>query len=176
MKKKFTTKNLVLCGLFIALQIISTRFLAIEFADRRYSFSFLVTAATGAIVGPGLAALIGVISDLIGNTLFGKFAFFPGFTLNAALSGLIYGYFLHRENLSIKNILISGTVVTLFISVILTTTWVSMMTGNPFKVALITRIPSMTINYVMKMVVLPIVLPSLVKPCKRELDRIGATF
>lgn len=173
MKRKLNTKVIVLMGLFIALQIVASRFLSIEFQDKKYGFAFLVNALTGALFGPVLSVPIGVIADITGNFLFGKFGYFPGFTLNAIIEAFIYGYFLHRENLKIKDIIIASVLSTLIVSVLLTTLWVSMMTGNPFKIALITRIPSMVINFLLKIVLLPVVLPTLVRTCRRELKNMG---
>ena len=84
MNKKFSTKKIVMLALFVALEVIASRFLAIEFIDKKFSFTFIVTATMGALFGPWFAALTGVVSDIIGNLLFGKFGFFPGFTLTAA--------------------------------------------------------------------------------------------
>lgn len=173
MRKKIDTKKLVMLGLFIALEVIASRFLAIEFIDRKFSFTFLVTATMGALFGPWFAAGAGVLSDIIGNLLFGKFGFFPGFTLTAAVTGFIYGYFLHKEDLKTRDIIIAAVLVTLIPNAILNTLWVSIMTKNPFVVKFISRIPTQIINLTIKLIVLPILLPRIVKPCKREMLRLG---
>lgn len=160
-------------GLFIALEVISSRFLAIEFVDRKFSFTFVVTATMGALFGPWFAAGTGVISDILGNLLFGKFGYFPGFTLTAAVTGFIYGYFLHKEDLKTKDIIIAAVLVTLIPNAILNTLWVSIMTKNPFFVSFISRIPTQVINLAIKLIVLPILLPRIVKPCKREMEKLG---
>lgn len=173
MNKKFSTKKVVMLALFVALEVIASRFLAIEFIDKKFSFTFIVTATMGALFGPWFAALTGVVSDIIGNLLFGKFGFFPGFTLTAAVTGFIYGYFLHKEDLKTKDIIIAAVLVTLIPNAIMNTLWVSIMTKNPFIVKFISRIPLQIVNLGIKLVVLPILLPRIVKPCKHEMERLG---
>lgn len=173
MNKKFNTKKLVMLGLFIALEVIASRFLAIEFIDRKYSFTFIVTATMGALFGPWFSVIAGIVADIVGNMLFGKYGFFPGFTLTAAVTGFIYGYFLHKDEIKLKDIIISTLLVTLIPNAILNTLWVSIMTKNPFVVSLISRGPALLINFVLKLVVLPILLPRIVRPCRRELTRVG---
>ena len=96
-KPNIMNKNYVvmLCGLFIALQVVLGRFLAIDLAFLRISFIFVPIALGGAIFGPLWNGLICVAADIVGFLLVpGQGAFFPGFTLSAFLTGFAYGFFL----------------------------------------------------------------------------------
>lgn len=170
---KQSTKRLVMLALFVALEIIASRFLSVEFIDKKFSFTFIVTATMGALFGPWFAALAGVVSDIIGNGLFGKFGFFPGFTLTAAVTGFIYGYFLHKDDLKIKDIVIASVLVTLIPNALMNTLWVSIMTKNPFIVKLISRVPLQVMNLVIKLIVLPLLLPRILPTLKGEMKRLG---
>ena len=66
--------------------------------------------------------------------------FFFGFTLNAMLSGIIYGSILYRKPVSWKRILIAKFLVKLFINCVLGTYWLSMLYGNAFLVLLPARL------------------------------------
>ena len=92
MRKYYIT---ILCGLFIALQVVLGRWLAIDVVFMRISFVFVPIALGGAILGPLWNGLICVAADIAGFVLFpGQGAFFPGFTLSAFLTGYTYGFFL----------------------------------------------------------------------------------
>lgn len=49
------------------------------------------------IFGPKYSAIIAGLGDLIGAILFPFGAYFPGFTISAAMMGLVYGIFLYKK-------------------------------------------------------------------------------
>lgn len=51
----------------------------------------------GYIFGPKYSAIIAGLGDLIGAILFPFGAYFPGFTISAAMMGLVYGIFLYKK-------------------------------------------------------------------------------
>ena len=97
MKQQKTTKIMVTCALLVALQVILARFLSINTTFVVVNFSFLAVALAGILFGPLWGMAVGGVSDLVGASLFPFGAFFPGFTLTAALVGLVYGAFLHTK-------------------------------------------------------------------------------
>ena len=62
----------------------------------RISFTFVPMALTGWLFGPVPAMAVGFCGDIIGANVFPSGSFFPGFTVTAVLSGLIYGLILYR--------------------------------------------------------------------------------
>ena len=91
MKKTYAT---ILCGLFIALQIVFERILVIDAGYMRISLVFIPYALGGAIFGPLWNGVMSAAADIIGFLIApGQGAFFPGFTLSAFLSGFAYGFF-----------------------------------------------------------------------------------
>lgn len=138
MNKKF--KILVTVSLLISLEIILTRFLSITTPIVRIGFGFLPIAICGMLYGPVWAGTAGLISDLIGAILFPSGAYFPGFTLSAILTGVIFGFFLHDKEMSSVKLLFAVLINNIGISLLLNTLWLTILTGSPFIALIPTRI------------------------------------
>ncbi len=144
MNRKITTKDLALLGLLLALKIILGRYLAIDFTIVRISFAFVVNALIGYLFGPWVGAGMGAIGDILGYFGFPQtYAYFPGYTLSAAISGFVYGYFLYYKkwptSSSLKfhiRLILAVSIVAIFCNLILGTIWTSMVIGKSFMVLL----------------------------------------
>lgn len=134
------TRRMVFVGLLIALQVVLTRFLGIETPIVRVSFGFLPLALSGMLFGPLVGGVTGAAADIVGMLIFPKGAYFPGFTVSTALSGVVYGFFLYKKPKSLLNISISAIAITLFINLGLNTLWLSMMTGKAVYAIIAPRI------------------------------------
>lgn len=136
--RKNTTK-LVVFALLIALQIVLSRWLSINLQFLKIGFSFVPIMFAGYLYGASGGVIVAVVSDLIGAiTINTQGAFFPGFTVSAALVGFIYG-------LSLKNVttgkIIAGVIIKeLLCSLLLNTCWLSIMYHSSFTALLATRI------------------------------------
>jgi len=91
---RVSTKKMTTIGLLVGISVVFTRFLGvmIPFAGIqaiRVSFGNLPVMLSGILLGPAAGALTGALADLIGAVLFPIGPYFPGFTLSAAMSGLI---------------------------------------------------------------------------------------
>ncbi len=137
---KLNTRTLVYIALLVALEIVLTRFLSINTPLVRIGFQFLPIAIMGILFGPVPAAIGAVIADLIGATLFPSGPFFPGFTLNAALNGVIFGLFLHRKEIKLAHIIGAAVTITLVITLGLTPLWLSILFGKAFIPLMMSRI------------------------------------
>ena len=91
-KKKYYI--IILCGLLISLQVVFGRITQINLVIVRINLIFIPIALGGAILGPLWNGVICVAADIVNFALFPQGMFFPGFTLSAMLTGLIYGFFL----------------------------------------------------------------------------------
>ncbi len=138
--KNSNTVRLVTIALMIAMEIILTRFLSINTPILRLGFGFLPIAVTGILYGPLWAGGAYAIGDILGANLFPTGDFFPGFTLTAFLSGLIFGFFLHGHEVTWKRSLLASCTVVLLCDLLLNTLWLSILYGNAFIVLLPTRI------------------------------------
>ena len=127
--RKNTLQTLAQVALLIAMEIIFTRFLSINTPLLRIGFGFLPIAIVGIMHGPLWAGAAAGIADLIGVFMAGSAAFFPGFTLTAVLTGVIYGLLLYHNN-SWPRILIAVGIITLVLNLGMDSLWLSIMYPN----------------------------------------------
>lgn len=105
MGKKFiqSARNLKNTRVLCASAIMTALYVALYAAklqltpQLRISFTFVPMALSGWLFGPVPAMAVGFCGDLIGANVFLSGSFFPGFTVTAVLSGLIYGLILYRS-------------------------------------------------------------------------------
>lgn len=131
MKKQLNTRMIAIMGLLIALQVVLSQVLGIETQYLRLSFSFVPTIIMGMLFGPLWAGIGCVLSDFLGMALFPKAAFFFGFTINAFIGGLVYGYFFYNKPITWKNAIGCTLTNTVIISLILAPLWLAMMYNQP---------------------------------------------
>ena len=106
----------------------------------------------GIYLGPKYACLICALGDLIGALLFPFGAYFPGFTISAALMGLVYGLFLHKgpdeEIGNIKYILrliISSILVLFVIKILIESAFLNILYGKAYFAVVMSRIVTQSI-------------------------------
>ncbi len=96
-------------------------------------FSSLALAVAGNIFGPGIAALIGIFSDIGGFVIWPTGPYFPGFTFSAAVSGIIFGSLLHKEDNSFPGIprIIAAVIInTLLVNILCNSLWLTLLYGK----------------------------------------------
>lgn len=119
------------CAMFTALDIL-LRAVRIDFsAILSIGFSSLAVAVSGLFYGPLLTGLAGIIADTLGYILHPNGPYFPGFAISAFLTGVIYGCFFYKKEISIKRVILARLCITVIINLILTPIWLNMMYGNP---------------------------------------------
>jgi riboflavin transporter len=102
----------------------------------KIGFSFLTIALAGMLYGPFTAGILGGIGDIINYLIKPTGPFFPGFTINGILTGIIYGLFFYKKNINIKRILLARICVIILVDLCLTTTWLSLLYGKAFFILL----------------------------------------
>lgn len=142
-------KSLVTAALLIALHTVLAYFVSFQVtASLRISVSFLANVVTGAMFGPVVGFVCGGVGDLVQFVLKPTGPFFWGWTINAALAGLIYGAFLYNKFprpgkvIDVKfliRVALVLTLDTLLVNVLLGTYWVNMMYGKGFVFYLTSR-------------------------------------
>ncbi len=132
------TKKLALSALLITADVILTRLLAINTNVMKIGLGFAAVALCAMLYGPWWAALTAALGDLLGSLLFPTGAYFPGFTLTAACTGLIFGLLLKRGERSLRPVL-AAALNTLLVSYLANTWMICLITGNPMKVMLAAR-------------------------------------
>ena len=140
-------KKIILTAILLAIQIILSRFLSVKTPLLKISFAFIPTILCAIWLGFKWTILLNVLGDLIGATLFPTGAFFIGYTISTAISGLIYGLLLYKKEDNsytdkqfLIRLIISVVLVTCISNIGLNTLWISITTGKAFIVLLGARI------------------------------------
>lgn len=140
---KMDTKKLVLASFLIALEIVLTRFIGVSINFfSRYSLQFLAHVLCGYFLGPLYAPITLAAADILGFFINpGGYAFFPGYTLSAAINGLIYGSLLYKKQVTFLRSI--GAVMTshLLVTLGLGSLWLSLMSGRQFWEVFVAKVP-----------------------------------
>ncbi len=143
---KNRSKQITVLALLLAMQIVLSRFLSISALNVKIGFSFLPVVFVAIMFRPTITAGFYAIADILGAVLFPIGAFFPGFTLTAAISGLIIGYGLNK-NRSISRIILVFFINMVICSMLLNTYWITVITGIPFDKMFISRSLAFGVNF-----------------------------
>lgn len=173
-KRTFSQEKIFkLCclGILIAMQVVLARFAVIPIGDMmRFSMSFIPVVIGARLYGPlGGMAVYG-IGDLVGAIAFPTGgAFFPGYTVTAAIVGFIFGLFLNpakekedQLQLGVK-IVLSVFTTQLIGSFLLNSYWRSFQTGTPYGAVLMTRLPQCLVSLVIQSVFMVLFLAKICK-------------
>ncbi|NLV58424.1 MAG: folate family ECF transporter S component [Clostridiales bacterium] len=91
------TEKITCTALLVAMQIVMGNLVQIPLPTKQFNFGFLPVAMAGVFLGFPWAITVGALGDFFGAQLFPSGAYFPGFTLTYALTGLVYGLMLYRK-------------------------------------------------------------------------------
>ena len=92
LKKTFSTQNLTLMAVLIAMQIILARFLSIQASDTlRISFETIPVFLAGMWLGPIPGVIVAVLADFLGTIIHGYGAWFPPLVLGPMAVGILSG-------------------------------------------------------------------------------------
>jgi len=146
------SKKIILSAMLLSVLLILSRFLSIKSSFLVISFSFIPMMLAGIYLGPKYSCLIAALGDLIGAILFPFGAYFPGFTISAALMGLIYGLFLYkkpgeeRKNLKfLIQLIISSIIVLVGIKIFLESAFLNVLYGKAYLAVIASRVATQTI-------------------------------
>lgn len=125
----------------------------------RVSFGYLAVSATAVLLGPFPAMASAAFADILGYILKPVGEYFPGFTLSAALGGLIYGFAFFERRISIPRVLLAKLAINVLVNLLLNTLWLKLLYGNAFFAILPARALKNLIQYPVDVCLLyPIVL------------------
>ena len=170
------SKKYILAALLLATFIILDRLITINTQFLAINLSLIPIMVAGMILGWKYSVLIGALGDLIGAIFWPFGAYFPGFTLSMALTGLIFGLFLYQNpNKENKHFIVKAIVSIIMvlgiINLVLDSIWLNIMYGKAVYVYISARI-------ITQVVLLPIYIASIIllektlkKPIKKYLYR-----
>ena len=158
-------RSLVILAMLLALRVVLGIFanttLALFGNAVKISGAFLPIALGGALFGPIPALLIGALGDIISFLIMPTGAYFPGFTISGALTGLIYGFFLYKYPLTLPRVSLAWVVNTLVVETFLAAYWLFLLysagTGKGYEVWLLSRVISQAVKAVPEILLIFIV-------------------
>jgi len=140
-QKPFPLQKLVLSALLLAFDVVFTRLLAINGTLVKLGFGFAAVALCAMLYGPAWTALVAALGDLVGALLFPTGAYFPGFTLTAALTGLLFGLCLYRRPVRWGNAFLAAFLNCLLVTLLLNTAMLVVFFDLSLPVLLSSRVP-----------------------------------
>ena len=93
---KFKVFDLVFMALLVALNIVLERFVGWVGVNTAYGISFVAIIFAAVQYGPVGAVLVSCLGDVLGTVLSGRVPVI-GFTITAAVQGIIYGIVLYKR-------------------------------------------------------------------------------
>lgn len=163
------TKKLIVSAELLALDVVLTRLLAINTPLMKIGLGFAAVALCAVLYGPWWASLVAALGDLVGALLFPTGAFFPGFTLTAACTGLIFGLCLYRRGKSFLWPALAAVLNVVLVSFLLNTAMISYISGSSYTTLLKARAVQLTVMLPVQLAVLVFLSRSAI--VKKLLDR-----
>ncbi len=148
------TRKLTLSALLLAVDVLLTRVLAFNTPLMKIGLGFAAVAVCARLYGAPWAALVAALGDILGSILFPTGAYFPGFTLTAALTGLIFGLCLHHEELRWYRPLLAAGLNCVLISYLANSAMIAFITGNSYRSMLAARAVQLTVMLPLQILVL----------------------
>ena len=137
----------MLLALRVVLGIFANSTLAIFGNTVKISGAFIPISVAGAMFGPIPAGLIGALGDILSfmlNPTSG--GYFPGFTISGLLTGLIYGYVLYKNDVTLPRVITGWVLNMLLVETFLNAYWLTALRQTPYLFNLSARFISVGIK------------------------------
>ncbi len=166
--RKYDVQTVVLTAVLAALDVVLTRFCSVNTLSVKIGFGFIPTAVCGILFGPFWAAACAGIGDLVGALLFPVAAYSPLFTASAALSGAIWGSFLHKKEITGKEIATASLANLTLVTLCLNTLFIHFLYDVPFRQLFAARAMESIVMFAVQYTVLRLLLAAPVMRNLRE--------
>lgn len=134
------TRCIAAMAMLIAVYIAADQFSLQITPELRLGFSFIANALVGLLFGPVAAMLSGAATDVIVAVITPRGPYFPGYTLTAIVSGLLYGLVLYNKKVTYPRALLAKGLVNVIGNIVLNTIWISITGGKALFVLLPARV------------------------------------
>ena len=152
------TVVIVFMSMLISMNVLLTHVVPVIKTDiARISFGFIPLSLASMLFGPIIGGFTGALSDILGMIIAPQGPYFPGFTLNAFLTGAVYGIFLYRKPKTLPRVILAVLCVSVFINIGLNTYWLTILTGKGYLAMLPARIIQNAVTAVIQTVMIPVV-------------------
>ena len=155
-------------ALLLAISIIIDQFSLQLSPSLKIGFGFIVTGICGMLYGPVTGGILGGVGDIVKFIIKPTGSFFPGFTLNAILGGILYGLFFYKNKVTVARCILCKTIANVFINILLNTVWLSILYGKAFSVLVVPRITKNLIALPIEIILLFLLLTSIKKVLQKH--------
>ena len=156
-KSKFSTKMLATLSILVALEVIIARFGTLRPTESiKISLDFIPIVVAAILYGPVPAVIMSILADVLGAFLFPVGPFFPGFTVTAALTGLIYGLLLHKDQ-SLPRVILAVVLQQGICSMLVNTYWLHVLYGLPYLPTMAARLIQCAVVTALQIVLIPLI-------------------
>nr|MDD6335771.1 folate family ECF transporter S component [bacterium] len=162
----YTVTAITTCAMLMALGAVLKKFsiplAPLGFHSQSLSFLFFIPMLAGILYGPMLGGLVGMGAELIGALVLGATTgpYFPGFTLSAALCGVLPGLvFMKRtQRPAFWQVGLVVIATQLIASLGLNTWFIAYLRAQPYLVIFVSRVPLALATAAVYAVLMPILL------------------
>lgn len=138
--KGVQVKTVTVLGMFGAISILLGA-MTVAIGDYiKIGFSTIANQFVYYLFGPVVGAIFGGTLDILKFIVKPTGAFFPGWTVSAAVAGVLYGLFLYRRPLKLWRVLAAELTVSVICNMLLGTLWLNIMYGQAFFAILPMRV------------------------------------
>lgn len=126
-----STRAIVLAAILTALQVVIAVFsISLIPGVLKISFGFIPVSILCFLLGPVVGGVAGGVCDILKYMVAPDGPFFIGYTISEILTGIIYGSFLYKKEVTIKRVVITKFVINLVMNIILTPLWLHITIGK----------------------------------------------
>ncbi len=154
-------RSLVILAMLLALCVVLGTVANITMFGNavKLSGAFLPIAMAGAMFGPIPALLVGALGDILSYIIAPTGGgFFPGFTLSGALTGMIYGIILYKNQITLPRVIIAWAINTLVVETFLAAYWLFLLysanVGKSYDAWLVSRLISQAVKCVPEIMII----------------------
>ena len=126
-----TTQGVALSAMFVAISCVLSFFKFGITPNVNVTLFFLPIAVAAQLLRPLPAVAVGGIADLLGCLIRPTGPYFPGFTINAMITGLIYGIFFYSKRPKLWEVIVARLIVMVAVDLILTPIWLHILYSTP---------------------------------------------
>lgn len=124
-------RQITYIAVLTALEVILSRFLSVNAWNIKIGFAFVPVVLAAMVLGPIRAGIVAALGDLIGALLFPIGAYFPGFTVTALVTGIVFGLFLFEAQTPLR-IVLPVLINQLILSLLVNSAWICVVYGSPY--------------------------------------------
>lgn len=134
-------RTVVMCGLLAAIAVILGYMTTINIGPYiKIGFSGIPNRVVDFLFGPVVGGIFGGVLDVLKFIIKPDGNFFPGFTFDAMLGGVIYGAFLYRKKVKLWRVAVACLLVKIIVNCGFNTLWISILYGKGFLALLPARV------------------------------------